>query len=80
MLPGPIWLLLFEVTLSSKVKSTYVYPNTHDFRDALTRAKNRIRYHQTKYDSGYGDEWKHFIAIIEEFELYTLLELRNTKK
>lgn len=56
------------------------YPNTHDFRDALTRAKNRIRYHQTKYDSGYGDEWKHFIAIIEEFELYTLLELRNTKK
>ena len=49
---------------------------THDFRNALTRAKNRIRYHQTKPDAGYGDEWKHFIAIIEEFELYTILKLR----
>ena len=35
-----------------------------------------IRYHQTKPDAGYGDEWKHFIAIIEEFELYTILKLR----
>ena len=46
----------------------------------LLSERNRIRYHQTKTDSGYGDDWKHFIAIIKEFELYTLLELRNTKK
>ena len=53
---------------------------THDFRNALTRAKNRIRYHQTKADAYYGDEWKHFLAIIEEFELYTVIKIKEVKR
>lgn len=62
-----------EEHIAWQIAHGYEHPNTHDFREALTRAEKRIRYHQTKPYAQYGDELKHFIPIIEEFELYTLL-------
>lgn len=47
--------------------------HTHGYRDALARAKNRIRYHKKK--KGWCEDVNDFRSVIEEFELYQILKI-----
>lgn len=47
----------------------------HGYRDALTHVKKMIQYHQTHFDSWY-DDVSDFTRLIEEFELYTILDIQ----
>lgn len=50
--------------------------NPREYQDALNRAKNRIRYHQKTWSpGGYGDV-SEFCRVIEEFELFTVREIK----
>ena len=49
--------------------------NLKESQDALKRATNRIRYHQTTSSFGYGN-LSEFRRIIEEFELFTVRKIK----
>ena len=49
--------------------------NAHGYQDALSKVKQCLRYHQTHPDSWY-DDVSDFSRLIEEFELYTLLDIQ----
>ncbi len=49
--------------------------NLKESQDALKRATNRIRYHQTTSGFGYGN-LSEFRRIIEEFELFTVRKIK----
>lgn len=59
--------------LASGYKKENINPNA--YQDALNRAKKRIRYHQTK-PGVYHDEFSDFCRVIEEFELFTVREIK----
>ena len=48
--------------------------NPREYQDALNRAKKRIRYHQKPVP--YGAERGEFRRVIEEFELFTVREIK----
>jgi hypothetical protein len=47
----------------------------HNCQNALIRAKNRIRYHQNK-KGAYLDEYDDFRGVIEEYELFHILDIK----
>ena len=50
----------------------------HARRDALTRAKARIRYQQNRYQVGNADT--EFSSIVEEYNLFTILAIKPVQE
>lgn len=48
--------------------------HSHGYQDALAQVKRCIRYHQTHSDAWY-DDVSDYTRLIEEFELYTILDI-----
>ena len=61
---------LTAISGSEKVAQSYL----HAKRDALTRAKARIRYQKAKYGVGNADS--EFSGVIEEYQLFTILGIK----
>ena len=49
--------------------------NSHGYQDAFAQVKKCLQYHQNHSDSWY-DDISDFTRLIEEFELYTLLDIQ----
>lgn len=47
-----------------------------DHRDALNRAKQRVRYYQKKYAADHADA-KEYASVIEEYRLFTVLDIQQ---
>lgn len=72
--------LLKEATIRAKKRDDedaikYQDSELHLYRDALNRAKRRIRYYQKKYPDSHWTA-QHYAPIIEEYELFAILDIQ----
>ena len=68
--------MLKQATDSARQRDQEDELHDRDYRDALDRAKQRIRYNQKKYPRDHYDA-EQYASVIEEYRLFTVLEVQQ---